>query len=330
MKLKSIFTIAIFSFIWSNTFAESGKVFQFYKVLSDTIDTSVPDGKCLIVGTVYRNRQTINEAYIVSENGKGVNSNKIGQFKILIDTSNHYLIIKKHPFNNAYVEDYKFKSNHKVTINIYFPRAIEEEIIKVKKPIIYAYNQTPLDFSLRFETKSKNVFTYPDYFENEQWNMTTTQDGMLKDQNNKQYPYLFWDGELSQLNFKIENKVLIGSQVYTESVVEYLENSLAQLGLNEREQTDFITFWAPRMIQHDEVYVQFLIDDDYEVISTMEITPKPDNMRRVYLIFTAIENIPTNIELQQQDFDFAPLDRSGFTIMEWGGSEINNVVLSNN
>jgi len=328
MMIKSILTLTLLSLFLTTTFAEKTQFFQFYKIISDTVDITVPDGKCLITGTIYRDQTTINEAEIISEKGKLANSNKLGKFKILVDTSNKHLTIRKNSYDNAYVENYKFKNKHKIIMDIFLPMPIEEEEIMVFKPIIYAYNKTPFHFSLKFDTKSENIFTYPKYEDN--WTMTTTQNGMLKSNNNKEYPYLFWEGNLNDLTFKDDNNALKGNPVKKENVVNFLEKSLLNLGLNAIEQTDFITFWAPRMIQHDEVYVQFLIDEDYDVISTMEITPKPDNLRRIYLIFTAIENIPTNIELQQQNFDFAPLDRSGFTIIEWGGSEINTIELSNN
>jgi len=327
MKLKSIFTIILLTFIIQQTYARKSQPFEFYHIISDSIDDSVPEGKCLIVGTVFKDGLTVNQAIIESEKHKKTTSKKDGSFQLLIETSDLYLIIKNNAEEYSYVENYKFKNKHRIEINIYIPTLSDEQYIIVDKPVIYAYNQTSLGFSLKLNTACNLLFTYPKY--EDIWNINIAKNGMLKS-NNKEYPYLFWEGKLNDLTFKDENNALKGNPIKKENVVNFLEKSLSNLGLNAREQTDFITFWAPRMIQHNEVFVQFLIDDDYDVISTMEITPKPDHIRRIYLLYTAMENIPTETKLQQQDFDFAPLDRSGFTIIEWGGSEINNVVLSNN
>lgn len=46
-----------------------------------------------------------------------------------------------------------------------------------------------------------------------------------------------------------------GFVVAREDAVSFLEGKLAQLGLNDREAADFITYWAPRIRAHEHVRV---------------------------------------------------------------------------
>ncbi|MBK9191012.1 MAG: hypothetical protein IPM77_05550 [Crocinitomicaceae bacterium] len=69
---------------------------------------------------------------------------------------------------------------------------------------------------------------------------------------------MFWEAQTSELDFVFTENKLQAEIIHTDSVVYYLENSLEVMGLNETEKTDFITFWAPRMIENEFVLVQFI------------------------------------------------------------------------
>jgi len=49
----------------------------------------------------------------------------------------------------------------------------------------------------------------------------------------------------------------------------------------------------------------------------LDIMPVPDTMIRVFMIFNAVDN-PIDITPQV----FTPVERCGFTVVEWGGTEI--------
>jgi len=99
-------------------------------------------------------------------------------------------------------------------------------------------------------------------------------------------------------------------------------NALIKFGLNEKEQTDFITYWAPRINQKQFAAIQFLIDEDYSAeIGTLMVNPKPDCVRRVYLLFAGLDQ-PVE-SLQSNPKKINPIVRKGLTVIEWGGSELN-------
>jgi len=164
------------------------------------------------------------------------------------------------------------------------------------------------------------TFTYPQY--KESWTVKIGANGSIQDlTSQKNYPYLFWEGETKNLRYQAENKIVNGQLVKTDTLVNYLETSLTKLGLNEKEQTDFITFWAPSILAKDFVFIQFLIDEEYdELVAGLSVNPTPDSRRRIFMQFTLLENNFVPFEYSTQEF--SSFKRSGFTLIEWGGSEI--------
>ena len=94
---------------------------------------------------------------------------------------------------------------------------------------------------------------------------------------------------------------------------------MTKLGLSDREQADFISFWLPQLKQKEFAFIQFIIDEDYQNhICKMNIEPKPNSMRRVYMLFTAYDQVmPTDTYKPQPYPSFI---RDGYTLIEWGGT----------
>jgi len=201
----------------------------------------------------------------------------------------------------------------------------------VDKPVIYVYSEEPTACRLKINPHSEFTFTYPKH--DEGWSFTTTKEGQLKTEKGH-YPYLFWEGKTSELTFqKLENKAESyqlnnAFQVNTDSTISFLEHQLTALGLNNREKTDFITFWGPKMIQHQYALIQFLVDDEYEsVIANMEMEPVPESSLRVFMLFASMDHYSDSIETTPPAFN--PLERKGLTIVEWGGSNIQLPLMPN-
>jgi hypothetical protein len=115
--------------------------------------------------------------------------------------------------------------------------------------------------------------------------------------------------------------------VERKDVTAFLEEKLTAMGLNAKEQADFITFWGPRMASSGRGFAQFIFNGDYDRIATLSIEPAPDEIFRVYLLWTPLD--PT-IELHPQAQQMATVDRSHFHVIEWGGSELQaQPILSN-
>ena len=90
------------------------------------------------------------------------------------------------------------------------------------------------------------------------------------------------------------------------------------MGLNPNEYNDFIVYWLPLMAKNKYNLVRFA-NEEYNRDIPLRITPKPESMMRIYMIFQSIEE-PIDIKPQQLN----KYQRKGFTVVEWGGTEIIN------
>lgn len=303
-----------------SAFADEYKSLMKYHFKSDTINSEVPKGKCLIVGKVKSGGSPLADGIVSTIKHKySGTTDADGNFSFVIPSQEVELYFFKPHYGEIVTHKYNFKGGHKVELDFF---AYEDlKMIEVDKPVIYAYSEMEIDVSFNLNPKGELNFTYPEY--SGEWNFTVTNNGLkFEGEKAKTYPYLFWEGTQKGLYFQDEKGEIYGEVVKKKGVVSFLENKLSNLGLNEKESTDFITFWGPRMVQYESVLVQFIVDENYEnVVGDMTITPKPDAVKRVYMLFSSIEH-PENYRIKSPP-SIIDFERSGFTVIEWGGSEIN-------
>jgi hypothetical protein len=93
---------------------------------------------------------------------------------------------------------------------------------------------------------------------------------------------------------------------------EFLQESLATLGLNPKEINEFIIYWLPEM-QDSKFNIHFA-GEDYQQIVPLTIDPVPDTLIRVFMVWKPLRRLwqiePQFLETPQ---------RTGFTVVEWGG-----------
>ena len=181
----------------------------------------------------------------------------------------------------------------------------------MKKPVIYLYPSKPMDISVQLNLKESQFTTvYPKFNGKNTWNVHAKPNGdiFIKD---KVYPYLFWEAD--SYNSQETNE---GFLVREESAEKFLEEKLDILGLNEKEKTDFITFWLPVLLRNKLSLCSFQTQKFFDKIK-LNVTPKPDSLIRVFLTIKKLDN-PVNIKEQKLE----SVERKGFTIVEWGGSNI--------
>ncbi len=185
--------------------------------------------------------------------------------------------------------------------------------LEVDKPVIYIYPEEEMKISVNLDIKGKEVFTYPPIEGN--WEFTAQPNGDLYF-GDKVYNYLFWESEQSRYFNHVE--VQSGFIVEKENVVSFLESKLTEVGLTSKEQADFITYWAPRMVQFDKTFVRFEFNEECNRYAELDISPTPDQLYRIYMgwmpIFEEMNPAPTPQEIK-------PIVRKGFVVLEWGGFE---------
>ena len=96
----------------------------------------------------------------------------------------------------------------------------------------------------------------------------------------------------------------------------FLEEALGRLGLTEKEANEFIIYWLPRMEENAYNLISFQ-KEAYTGNAQLAIDPAPDSLLRVFMAWKGLEE-PVEIEPQKLD----GFERTGFTVVEWGGTEI--------
>src|SRR5699024_4292342 len=107
-----------------------------------------------------------------------------------------------------------------------------------------------------------------------------------------------------------------GFCVAGENTAEFLEDALVRLGLTRREANEFIVYWLPRMEQNEYNLISFQ-SEAYTDHARLSIQPEPDTVIRVFMAYKPLDHYQ---EIPEQSLS-AP-ERSGFTVVEWGGSEL--------
>lgn len=315
--MRFLVVIILLSFS-SLMFAGEGKYRKSLEVqiLSDEFDSKVPAGKCKVTGEVYFQGKLVKDAEVCSYKGKEcVLTDKKGEFSIIIDTSEINVYASIIGAKTSYLGNYSFKSQHHLKLRFY----IEEKYSTVRKPVIYMYSDKEVELGLSLNTEVELSFTYPAY--NEGWKVSLSPEKGLSVES-KEYPYLFWEGkDYGNLKYTVTNGQIVGEVIHTDTVINYLEKQLKAYGLNQSESTDFITFWGPILSKEKYALVQFLVDEDYDQIASIQTSMAINNERRVFLMYQSFSMEPS-IEVTKTQPAVKSIERNGVTLIEWGGAEV--------
>lgn len=184
------------------------------------------------------------------------------------------------------------------------------DLALAEKPVIYLYPQQEQEVSVRLDYDGRLRDTVPAYGDG--WKVTAWPDGRLVNQSDGQeYPYLFWEGEDRTEYDMTKGFVVPGGE--TES---FLREKLEFLGLKQKEYEEFIQYWLPRMKDNPYNLVTFQ-KEAYEETARLHISPKPDSILRVFMVYTPLEQ-----PVQVEEPELCAFERKGFTAVEWGGKEI--------
>jgi len=181
---------------------------------------------------------------------------------------------------------------------------------KTAKPVIYLYPTSEQTVNVKLNYRGKITCTYPEY--KDEWIVKAQPDGALTNiSDSRKYSYLYWEGTSSNKWNMSKGFVVKGSE--TE---KFLQEKLEYMGLTPKEYNEFIVYWLPIMQENKYNLITFA-GEDYENLAQLKITPKPDSILRIMMIFKPL-NKPVKVEEQK----LKPFVRKGFTVVEWGGTEV--------
>jgi len=214
-----------------------------------------------------------------------------------------------------------------IKINNYIPNPIEDpcptinpclgfqqNLCSMKKPVIYLYPIVTGKVKVKLDYKGELDTTYPAYDPIiKGWSATAKPDGTLvNDADGKEYSYLFWEGK--SYDFPIDTSE--GFIVKGSDTAQFLQKTLKKLGLTPKEYNEFIVYWLPKMQNNPYNFIRFA-GHEYTDTAPLTVTPKPDSMLRVFMIYRPLQK-PVGVKEQV----LPSFHRHGFAVIEWGGTQI--------
>ncbi|MDE7279290.1 MAG: hypothetical protein K2N26_06145, partial [Oscillospiraceae bacterium] len=177
------------------------------------------------------------------------------------------------------------------------------------KPVIYLYSEKKTDVSVKLDFDGDITCTYPDYGDG--WEVTAYPDGIITNKyDGEEYYCLYWEGKGA-----VDWDMSKGFAVKREDTADFLRKKLKEIGLTPRESNEFIIYWLPELQKNECNFITFQTDV-YEKNAGLEISPAPDSMLRVFMVYE-----PCSEDFAPEPQKFEPFERSGFTVVEWGGQK---------
>ena len=205
------------------------------------------------------------------------------------------------------------------------------------KPVIYLYPEKPTTVSVKFNVPVQFTTNIPTYGDG--WQVLASPNGALINLKPEQtvcnqidsrekgseyaaaacqsntYPYLYWAGNVASREYPEINR---GWVVGQNDLGSFIKSKLIEVGLNEQEQGDFLSYWLPELQSKAAPYykISFLQTKQLNEIFPMTVTPTPETSFRIFLDWQPLIAKPQTLP-KPQTLD--RLVRKGFTLVEWGG-----------
>jgi len=305
----------------ANTFDEKLELGGDYTIESDVHDPELAEDQAVFAIRMGSNYMSMSDKLIYSIGSKidtfmldGSEFLEIhtppGAYNLQFYLTNDYTEISIHAL--------EIKPAHRMEISLVFGLNIQNHAMK--KPVIYLYPEEEMDVEVRIKPAGQMVFTYP--ILNDHWNVHAMPSGELI-VDDKSYNYLFWESEQAEIDIDWTS----GFAIPADEITSFLEEKLSAFGLTTKEQADFITFWAPMMVQHPANLIHFEFNENCNQFADLTVLPSPDNVYRIYMMWSPIDNINDFDYLRPQNIQ--SINRLGFTVLEWGGAKIEHLPLKN-
>jgi len=176
------------------------------------------------------------------------------------------------------------------------------------KPAIYLYPKWPSFVKVKVDTsKGWMTASAPQYPENG-WNVLAMPSGKIFS-GWKSYTHLFYETMLPSPALSGDFEVISSANAYDE-----LKNLALRLSLNEQEADDLAQYWTTHLPEAKYYKVGLLKSEKVDELEPLSISPAPDSLYRLRLVFKA-----TDSEVTGTTRFFGHFERKGFSVVDWGG-----------
>lgn len=290
-----------------------------WEVISKTKDNSLKKGRTRITFQISGVDLTEGSHRFVWSANKYIDTTFIDLEKasisdVFISGNYNFKFYVSNKYREIIISKLYLDSGYAIVVQLNF-KSTDRQNMMVKKPVIYLYPTEPTAMNVKVEPKGEMSFTYPFYDVNG-WDFTAFPNGELTFCY-ENLDYLFWEAE--QEISRSDLDLTTGSLITKEKIVSFLDESLTAFGMNSKEKADFITFWGPQLQKNDQNFIHFVFNEEAELFADLAITPKPDHVYRFYMVYCNAEGMKM---LEAHPQIIPAMDRTGFTVLEWGGTEI--------
>lgn len=183
---------------------------------------------------------------------------------------------------------------------------------KCFKPVIYLYPEQEQEVTVTLGHPDALTCTYPKY--QDAWKVLAKPDGNLTEISSQKQLYSLYYESNNVFSFPVTDE---GFVVKGEDAASFLEEKLTILGLNPREAEEFIIYWLPILEANPYNYIRFATKEEIDANMPLSVSGNPDTIIRVLMEYKAL-SAPISVKEQT----LTPVTRSGFTVVEWGGTPI--------
>ncbi|MGD0591769.1 MAG: hypothetical protein ABSA44_13380 [Bacteroidota bacterium] len=203
-------------------------------------------------------------------------------------------------FINARFDNAEIEHPQRIQITI-----IDTSQVVVMKPNIYLYPQTTrnLSIALEFPLGGSVLQSIPLYSSG--WNVSVEPSGKI----DRQYDYLFYESKNPD-TFQYTS----GWIVSRDTLTSFFSNNLFLAGFSQREKSDFIEYWIPRLVGYPYyiIYPQFA--DEIGKVIRLKISEQPNNMLRLFYVIQGTNDSGKMLPVPS----IPQFERNGFVVTEWG------------
>ncbi len=181
------------------------------------------------------------------------------------------------------------------------------------KPVLYLYPPRAMQVDVVLEVPGIVIKSIPEYGTG-WYGVLAHPDGTLFYKGGK-YTDLFYETQVG-VDASERNE---GFLLQKHSLEADLSPILAAYGLQGREHSEFLEYWVPRLQKEPgpAFFMRVLTWEEKNKVDLVHITPKPD----VFIHFLVeFKSVPDAYQYQQQQIPTFIPKRTGFTVVEWGGS----------
>ncbi len=174
----------------------------------------------------------------------------------------------------------------------------------IKKPAIYLYPETDSTITVKLAVQGKITSSKPPYGSG--WEIHATRAGLI----DGQYDYLFYEAQLDHLDLPAEGWVVAYS-----NIAKWIDTTLVQLGLNQKEKDQFKEYWLNHLPKCNFLEIKLIGNSFLKEHMNLVISPPPTTLIRVNLHFRPLDK---TVSIATPKI-ISPT-RKGFVVVEWGGT----------